>query len=166
MIDNLEILLQENIPLNDEDIKHIETHQKIYKKMPIVLAFSTLFTMTFIVWILRKDFENFHYYDYILFVGAGFALFSFCYFIFWLLNRYDNSNWQKDKLIGKNILTSIVINRDKSEYGEYLTFAGKSKSNKIRIKVKQEDYCRYQIGTKVRVTYLKFSKEALGLIKL
>lgn len=166
MIDNLEILLQENIPLNDEDLRHIEMQQNIYKKIPIVLAFSTLFTMTFIALIIREDFSNFHYYDYILFVVSGFALFSFCYFIVWLLNRYDNSNWKKDKLNGKNRLTSIVINRDKSKYGEYLTFAGKSKSNKIRIRVKQEDYPHYQIGTKVHVTYLKFSKEALGLIEL
>jgi hypothetical protein len=124
MTDNLEILLLENIALNDDDIKHIEMQQKIYKKMPVVLACCTIFTLAFIAWIIRDSFANFHYYDHILFAGAGAALFAFCYFIAWLLNRYDNSNWKKDKLNGKNSLRSIVIKRDKTEYGAYLTFTG------------------------------------------
>jgi hypothetical protein len=166
MTNNSEIILQENIPLNDEDFKYFETQQKAYKKTPIILSFCTLFTMTLIAWFIRDNFSSFHYYDYILFIAAGLALFAFGYFIAWLLNRYDNSNWKKDKSNGKSKLTSNVIKRDKTEYGEYLTFAGKSKNDNLRIKVKQQDYSHYQIGTKVEVTYLKFSKVALNLIKI
>jgi len=166
MMDNSEIQLQENIPLSDIDLKYIETQQKAFAKtLPTVFAICTLFTMGFISLCVKDNFINFNYYDYILFVGAGFAMFGFCYFIGWSLNRYDNYNWKKDKTYGKNKLTSVIISRDKTEYGEYLTFAGRLKKDKIRLKVKQGDYDHYQIGTKVLVTYLKFSKEALELIE-
>jgi len=81
-----------------------------------------------------------------------------------LADRYNKYNWKKDKLNGKNKLTSVVINRDKTEHAEYLTFAGPFKNEKIRIEVKQEDYNRYKAGSKVVVTYLKFSKKALKII--
>jgi len=167
MMDNSEVQLQENIPLSDIDLNYIETQRKAFTKtLPIVFAICTLFIMGFISLCIKDNFVDFNYYDYILFAGAGFAMFGFCYFIGWSLYKYDSYNWKKDIINGKNRLTSVIINRDKTEYGEYLTFAGQLKEDKIRLKVRQEDYDHYPIGTKVRVTYLKFSKEALELIEL
>ena len=67
---------------------------------------------------------------------------------------------------GKNKLTSAIINRDKTEHAEYLTFAWPSKNDKIRIRIMPEDYSRYPVGTKLTVIYLKFGKEALELVEL
>src|SRR4051812_25452911 len=127
MTDNLEIQLQENIPLNDADIKHIKSQQNDLKKLPIILAFCVLVIWGFIAWYIRNQFAGFHYYDYLLFVGSGLAMYAFIYFITWLLEKYDNYNWKKDKLYGKSRLTSYVVERNKTEYAEYLTFAGEFK---------------------------------------
>ncbi|WP_162799913.1 hypothetical protein [Pedobacter jeongneungensis] len=160
----MEIRLEENIPLNDEDLKHIETQEKGVKNvLPFVLGGSISLLMAFTALLLKDHFADFKYYDYILFVGAGFAMYGFCYCFAWLVMSYDSANWKKDKAGGKNKLISVVINRDKTEHAEYLTFAGPDKNGKIRIRVKPEDYSRYPIGTKVAVIYLKFSKEALAL---
>lgn len=164
-IDNSQIRLQENIPLSEEEVKQIETEQKKGMKVIVItLAVSILFIG--IIAALSVDKEVFYtlkYYDYIVFVGIGLSLFVFCYSIAWLTDKYMRHNWKKDKLKGKNKLTTIVINRDKTEHAEYLTFAGPLKNQKIRIEVKQEDYNRYKVGSKVIVTYLKFSKRALEI---
>jgi hypothetical protein len=101
-----------------------------------------------------------------LFAAGGLALFGFAYLISFLVTGYDRRNWKKDKIHGKNKLISIIINRDKTEYGEYLTFAGKSKNDKIRLEVDPEVYARYQKGTKVVVIYLKYSKTAIFISEL
>ena len=163
-IDYSKIILQENIALTADEIANWESLQKQSgKTIPLILGGSTIFTMALIAWFIKDDFTGFRYYDYILFGAAGLALFFLCYFFVWVINLYDNNNWKKDKLQGKNKLTSIIIDRDKTEYGEYLSFAGPHNNQKIRIKVKQQDYSRYQPGAKIIVTYLKFSKEALEL---
>ncbi|WP_316826651.1 hypothetical protein [Pedobacter miscanthi] len=164
MIDDLKISLQENIPLDDKDLKHIETQEKGFKKvLPMVLGGSVFLLMAFTAFLIRDHFAGFKCYDYILFVCAGFAMYGFCYCMAWLVMRYDSANWKKDKTYGKNKLISMVINRDKTEHAEYLTFAGPSENEKIRIRVKPEDYSRYPTGIKLTVIYLKFSKEALEL---
>jgi hypothetical protein len=167
MIEDSIIRLEENIPLNDEDLKHIESQEKgIKTALPTILGVIILLMMVFITFLIWDHFINFKYYEYILFVCAGFAMYGFCYAFGWMVMSYDSANWKKDRAQGKNKLLSIIINRDKTEYGEYLTFAGPSKNDKIRIRVKPEDYSSYTIGTKVSVTYLKFSKEALELVEL
>lgn len=64
---------------------------------------------------------------------------------------------------GKNRLVSVVVDRDKTEHAEYLTFLGPADNEKIRIEVDLEDYHRYPVGSKVIVTYLKFSRKALEI---
>lgn len=39
-----------------------------------------------------------------------------------LADKYSRYNWNKDKLKGKNKLRTVIINRDKTEHAEYLTF--------------------------------------------
>lgn len=165
--DNFEVELQENIPLSDEDLQHILTAQRGFAKtIPIVLAGCTLFFMLFMSWLIRDKFATFKYYDYILFICAGLAMFGICYLMSLLVSTYDNRNWKKDKLNGKNRLRSVIINRDKTEYAEYLTFAGKEAKDKIRIRVKEEDYSRLKVGAKIDITYLKYSREALKIVEL
>ncbi|KQM75056.1 hypothetical protein ASE74_03515 [Pedobacter sp. Leaf216] len=164
---DMEIQLEENIPLNDEDLKHIASMEEGVKKvLPMVLGGSIFLLMAFTALLLKDHFADFKYYDYILFVGAGFAMYGFCYCFAWLVMSYDSANWKKDKARGKNKLISVVINRDKTEHAEYLTFAGPAKKDKIRIRVKPKDYSRYSVGTKLTVVYLKFSKEALELTEI
>jgi hypothetical protein len=165
-IDNSQIQLQENIPLTDEEIKQMEAAQKVFMKVAVItLAIATLLIGIIAAFSTEKEhLYNLKYYDYIVFAGLGLSLFGFCYLIAWLADKYNKHNWKKDKLNGKNKLTSVVINRDKTEHAEYLTFAGPFENPKIRIEVKQEDFDRYKIGSKVVVTYLKFSKKALEII--
>lgn len=166
LIDYSQIQLQENIPLSDEEIKNLETEQrKTIRIIPVVLGISTFAVMAIGVFCIEDFFSKFKYYEYILFVCGGLALFGFAYLISLLVTGYDRRNWKKDKAYGKNRLSSIVIGSDTTEYGEYLTFSGPSKNDKIRILVKPDDYSRYPMGTKVVVTYLKFSKTALSIIE-
>lgn len=164
LIDYAQIHLQENIPLSDEEIKSFETEQrKTARIIPIVLAISTFAVMAIGVFCIEDFFSKFKYYEYILFLCGGLALFGFTYLISLLVTGYDRRNWKKDKVYGKNRLSSMVIGSDTTEYGEYLTFAGPAKNDKIRILVKPEDYSRYPTGTKVMVTYLKYSKITLSI---
>lgn len=55
-----------------------------------------------------------------------------------LADKYSRYNWNKDKLKGKNKLRTVIINRDKTEHAEYLTFTGPLKNQKIRIEVKEQ----------------------------
>lgn len=166
LTDNSDIQLQENIPLSDQDLQHILIQQEaLTKTVPIILGGATLFTMLLASLFIKDMFASFKYYDYILFAFGGLALFAFGYLISLIIITYDNRNWRKDKLNGKNKLKSVVINRDKTEYAEYLTFAGPHINDKIRIRVKKEDYSRYEPGAKVLVTYLKYSREALEIIE-
>lgn len=146
----------------------METGQKgVMGIVVITLVVGILFLAIIAVLSVRKEtLDNLKYYDYIAFSCIGFLFFCFCYFFAWLADRYSKYNWKKDKLNGKNKLTSVVIKRDKTEHAEYLTFSGPFKNEKIRIEVKPEDYDRYQIGSKVIVTYLKFSKQALEIADL
>jgi len=163
LINYSQIQLQENVPLSDTEIKKIEEDQKKPAKLlPTILAFCTLFTMAIPIFSI-ESFSKFKYYDYILFAAGGLALFGFAYLISFLVTGYDRRNWKKDKIHGKNRLTSIIINRDKTDYGEYLTLAGKSKNDKVRLEVEPGVYSRYQTGTKVEVTYLKYSKKLLSI---
>lgn len=165
MTDDFKIQLQENIRLSTEEIERIEAGLKGFRKIiSAILAFATLLVMGFIAFLMKDSQTQFKYYDYFLFVAAGFVLFGFCYLIALLVVWYDTANWKKDKVVGKNKLLSIVINKDATEYGEYLTFAGVTQNDKIRLKVKPEEYSLYPIGTKLSVTYLKFSKEALCIV--
>lgn len=164
-IDISQILLEEHIPLTEEEIKEMETGQEVVMRIVVITIVVAILLIGVIAALSVKK-ENLYklkYYDYVLFAGAGLSLFGFCYFIAWLINKYSRHNWKKDKLNGKNKLTSVVLNRDKTEYGEYLTFAGPFENQKIRIEVKKEDYDRYKIGSKLVVTYLKFSKKSLEI---
>lgn len=165
--DYTEVHLEENIPLNDEEIQKFETNQrKITQIMPAILGGCTFFVMALAAFFIKDEFSKFKYYDYILFAGAGLVLFGFAYIMYLLVIGYDRQNWKKDKTKGKNKLLSIVIDSDTTEYGKYLTFAGPAKNKKIRLLVNQEDYSRYKAGAKVVVTYLKYSKTALSIREL
>ncbi|MDW9382893.1 hypothetical protein [Chryseobacterium sp. JV558] len=162
-----QLQLEENIPLSDEEIQKVETDQrKITQVAPAILGGCTLFVMALSAFFIKDDFSKFKYYDYILFAGAGLVLLGFAYLMYLLVTRYDRRNWKKDKISGKNKLSSIVIDSDTTEYGEYLTFAGPAKNKKIRLLVTQEDYSRYKTGTKVVVTYLKYSKSVISISEL
>ena len=165
-IDYSQIRLQENIPLTDEEIKQMDTTQKAVMKIVVITMIVALFFMGIIAVLSTKkeNLYNLKYDDYIGFACVGLSLFCFCYLIAWLADKYNKHNWKKDKLNGKNKLTSVVINRDKTEHAEYLTFAGSLENQKIRIEVTPADYSRYKVGSKVIVTYLKFSKKALEII--
>jgi len=164
MIEDFKTKLLENIPLTNEEIGDMESRLNSFKaKITIILSFATVLVMVFVSFLIKDNFKTFKYYDYILFAMAGFALFGLGYLMGQLVLWYDTANWKKDKAAGKNELVGIIINRDKTEYGEYFTFAGANKNEKIRIKVAQEDYSRYAIGDRLSVIYLKFSKEALKI---
>ncbi|MRG45709.1 hypothetical protein GFS24_11320 [Chitinophaga sp. SYP-B3965] len=162
MIDYLQINLQENIPLSDEEIKHIDKQRsEFFKNAPGVLLACTLLIMAIAYYFLQNEFSP------VWFVFAGLVLFGFFYLMIWLTFRYFKSNWKKDIANGKNKLSSVIINRHKTENDEYIfTFAGRHKAEKIKIPVKKADYYKYQPGTKVLVTYLKYSKEVLELTEL
>ncbi|SKD09068.1 hypothetical protein SAMN05660461_4947 [Chitinophaga ginsengisegetis] len=165
-IDYLQIVLQENIPLSDEEIAHIDKQRReFFKNTTGILMAGTLLIMAIAYYFIQNELINFRYY--VLFVFAGFAMFSFFYLIVWLTFRNFKKNWEKDIRHGKNKLSSVIISRHKTENDEYmLTFAGRHKGEKFRIPVKKADYYRYETGAKARVTYLKYSKEALELSNL
>lgn len=161
-----QIRLQENIPLTEEEIRLMEEEQKGVMRM-FVITFVIGILFIGIIGVLSVEKEtlyNLKYYDYIGFVGVGLILFVICFFIAWVADGYNIHNWEKDKSQGKNKLTSVVINRDKTEHAEYLTFAGPLENQKIRIEVKQEDFSHYKIGAEVIVIYLKYSRRAIEVI--
>lgn len=164
----LEIELQENIPLTEDEITEIEKGFKLMMKIITITIAMTLVLLGIIAAMCttKENLNSLKYYDYFGFAMVGLLLFAFSYFIAWCADRYNKHNWKKDKLIGKNRLMSVVIGRDKTEHAEYLTFAGPVTNEKIRIEVKQEEYSRYKIGSRVIVTYLKFSKRALDINEL
>jgi hypothetical protein len=164
-IDYLQVKLQENIPLSNEEIKHIDKQRRdFFKNTSGILITCTLLIMAIAYYFLQNELTNFQYYHYFLFAFAGFALFSLFYLIVWLTFINFRNNWEKDITNGKNKLSSVIIGLHKTEYDEYIiTFAGRHKGEKIKIPVKKSDYYNYQIGTKVVVTYLKYSKESLEL---
>jgi hypothetical protein len=166
MSDNFPIKLQENIPLADKDWQHIEEKQAAMKIIPKITAWATILTMGFIAFLMRDNLVKFKYYEHILFIAAGFALYFLAYSCGWFIIRYDNNNLKKDIAHGKNKLTSVLIKKDKNEYGEFLTFAGTGDKEKIRLCVKQEWYKLYPIGTKLQVTYFKFSRQVLELVEI
>lgn len=162
-----QILLEENIPLSDEEVQRIdEEHRKIAKNTPIILGVCTFLLMAFAAFCIKDTFIKFKYYEYILFACGGLAMFGFVFLISLLVTGTDRRNWKKDKIHGKNKLSSIVIGSDITDYGEYLTLAGPARKDRIRILVKKEDYSRYKIGTKVVVFYLKYGKTALSIREL
>ena len=110
-IDDLQILLEENIPLTAEEVNQIETEQKTGMKIFLItLIISILFLGIFAALCVDKEvFYVLKYYDYIVFAGIGILLFGFCYSIGFLVNKYSSYNWNKDKLKGKNKLRTIII---------------------------------------------------------
>ncbi|MEZ2443494.1 hypothetical protein AB6805_17340 [Chitinophaga sp. RCC_12] len=166
-IDYSQVELQENIPLNEEEIKHIDKQQsEFFNDAPTILMTSTLFIMAIAYYFIQHEI-NLQYYHYILFVFAGLALFGILYLFVWLTFRSFKNNWKKDILNGKNKLSSVIISRHKTENDEYImTFAGRHKSEKFRFPVKKADYYQYPIETKVLVSYLKYSKEVLEITEL
>jgi hypothetical protein len=167
-VDYLRVELQENIPLSDEELQYLDKKQRaFFKDTPGILAACTLLILAIAYYFVQNEIAKFQYYHYILFVFAGFALFGFFYLIIWLTYKYFKKRWKKDIAHGKSKLWSVIIDRHKTENDEYIiTFAGRNKNEKIRIPVKKVDYYNYPIGTKVCVTYLKYSNEAFELLKL
>lgn len=164
-IDKLQIQLQQNIPFRQEEIMEVDrAHKVMIKMIAVIIAVSMVLMGVIAVFSVKKEtLEELDYEDYFAFLCVGLSFFCFCYLIAWLCVQYSRYNWRKDKLNGKNRLTSMVVHRDKTEHAEYLTFLGPADNEKIRIEVDLEDYNRYKIGSKVIVTYLKFSKKALEI---
>ncbi|MCQ9637470.1 hypothetical protein MP477_21170 [Chryseobacterium sp. WG23] len=168
LVDYSQIHLQENIPLHEEEINNIATQKKdFFKNTPASLLVALIIMVLIACYFLQNDFKNFKYYHYLLFIGIVLALYAFFYFLIWLTYKYYLRNWKKDIETGKNQLTSIVISRHKTENDEYMmTFAGRSQHEKIRLPAEKEDYYRYETGTKVVVSYLKYSKVILFIHEL
>ena len=164
-IDKLQIQLQQNIPLREEEIMEMERGHKVMMRIiAVTIAVSMVLMGLIAVFAVKKEtLEGLGYEDYFAFVCGGVSFFCFCYLIAWLCVQYSRYNWRKDKLKGKNRLTSVVVDRDKTEHAEYLTFLGPADNERIRIEVDLEDYNRYKIGSRVIVTYLKFSKKVLEI---
>jgi len=159
------IRLQENIPLTEGEIKEIEQgHKGVLRVVAVTIALSMVFMGLIAIFSVKKEtLDGLGYKDYFAFFCLGLSFFCFCYLMAWLCVLYFRYNWRKDKLRGKNRLVSVVIDRDKTEHAEYLTFSGPADQAKIRIEVDMEDYHRYPVGSKVIVTYLKFSRKALEI---
>jgi len=165
LIDYSQIFLQENIPLNEEEINKIADHKKdFFKDFSGAVIAVIIIVMLMAAFFLQNEFKNFKYYHYILFFGGAVALYLFFALIHWLLYQYFKGRWKKDLENGKNRLSSMVISRHKTENDEYMmTFAGRHKGEKIMLPVEKTVYYQYELGTKVMVTYLKYSKEILSL---
>ena len=154
------------IPLSSEEIADKEKELKANAKVvPIILGICTIITMLFLAYLMRDKFKDFKYYEYLLFIGAGFAFFGFSYLVGLLVTKYDNHNWKKDKVNGKIKLTTVIIGSDKTKYGEYLIFADPNKNEKMRVKVSTKVYKEFKVGTKVTVLYLEHSKKTLDIIE-
>ncbi|SKC88606.1 hypothetical protein [Ohtaekwangia koreensis] len=154
-------IVEENIPLNGAELKAFDHKIKEEAKIPWICALCTLPVIAFIGYLLRGKFNDLKYYDFLLLGGASVFTFFFVYGVGLLFTKYSARNLRKDILRGKSKLTGIVIGKDKTEYGEYLSFAGQHKNSEIRIRVSPEDYSRYKPGIKLIVEYLHFTKEAL-----
>ncbi|SDJ88810.1 hypothetical protein [Chryseobacterium jejuense] len=165
LIDYSQIYLQENIPLSEEEVNMIATHKKdFFKDFSGVVIAVIMITTLIAAFFLKNEFKNFKYYHYILFIAAAVSLYLFFLLIHWLIYQYVKGRWKKDLENGKNRLKSIIISKHKTEGDEYIiTFAGCSKGEKIRLPVKKKVYDEYETGTKVMVTYFKYSKEVLSL---
>lgn len=161
---NWELRLEENIPLTVDEIKEIERgHKSVLRAVVVTILVSMVFMgMIGVFSVSKETLDGLGYEDYFAFFCVGFLFFCFCYLMAWFCVAYFRYNWKKDKVIGKNRLVSVVVDRDKTEHGEYLTFAG-PEHEKIRIEVDLEDYQRYPLGSKVLVTYLKFSRKAIDI---
>ena len=120
--------------------------------------------MLLAAYFLQNEFKNFKYYHYILLIGIAVIFYLFFYLIQWFIYQYFKGKWKKDIENGKNRLKSIVISKHKTEGNEYIiTFTGCHKGDNIRLPVEKTDYFQYEIGARVMVTYLKYSKEVLTL---
>ncbi|MGY0037416.1 hypothetical protein [Pedobacter sp. NJ-S-72] len=108
-IDNSQIQLQENIPLTEEEIKQMETEQKVFMRVAVITLIVGIFFLVIIpvLSVNKETLDDLKYYDYIAFSCIGLMFYSsFCYFFAGLVYR----------------LTSVVINRDETEHAECLTF--------------------------------------------
>ncbi|MDR6783351.1 hypothetical protein ABIE26_000161 [Pedobacter africanus] len=160
---NWEVRLEENIPLTADEINEMERgHKAMLRMIALTIALGMVFMGVIAVFSVKKEtLDGLDYEDYFAFLCVGLSFFCFCYLMAWLCIQYFKYNWRKDKSSGKNRLSTVVVDRDKTEHAEYLTFEGPA--HKIRIEVDLEDYQRYPVGSKVLVTYLKFSKKALNI---
>lgn len=160
---NWEVRLEENIPLTGDEINEMERgHKAMLRMIALTITLGMVFMGVIAVFsVKRETLDGLDYEDYFAFLCVGLLFFCFCYLMAWLCVQYFRYNWKKDKSSGKSRLSTVVVDRDKTEHAEYLTFEGPT--GKIRIEVDLEDYQRYPVGSKVLVTYLKFSKKALNI---
>ncbi|WP_123947411.1 MnhB domain-containing protein [Chryseobacterium pennae] len=165
LIDYSQIHLQENIPLNEEELNRIAIHKRdFYKDFSGVVIAVIMIVMIMAGYFLKNEFKNFKYYHYLLFIGVAVALYLFFLLMHWLLCQYFKGRWKKDIKNGKNRLESIIISKHKTEGDEYIiTFAGCHKGKKIRLPVEKTDYDQYEMGAKVVVNYFKYSQEVISL---
>ncbi|EJL67997.1 hypothetical protein [Chryseobacterium populi] len=164
-IDYSQIQLKENIPLSEEELNRIAIQKRdFFKDTPGILLAAIIVIALIASFVLKDEFTNFKFYHYITGISILLVFYSFCYCIIWGIYKYSTKNWEKDIKDGKNKLTSIITYRHKTENDEYIiTFAGRHKHEKIKLPVEKAYYDRYPKGTKVIVTYLKYSKVVLTL---
>lgn len=165
LIDYSQIYLQENIPLNEEEVNIIVINKRdFFKNFSGVVIAVIMLMMLIAAYFLQNEFKNFKYYHYILFIAVAIALYLIFLIIHRLIYQYFKGRWKKDIENGKNKLRSVIISKHKTESDEYIiTFAGCHKGEKIRLPVEKKDYDEYDMGTKVTVSYLKYSKKILSL---
>jgi hypothetical protein len=162
-IDYSQILLQENIPFSKEELADFEKSMDINKKIPRYVSLLVLPLMAFIVWLIKDNLSKLKMVDFLLLAFATLLGYFFMYGIAKLLLMFDDNRLKKDLRIGKSKLQTFIINKDKTEYGEYITFAGRNEKEKIRLEVSQQDYKRLQTGTKVLVAFLKYRQQSITI---
>ncbi|MFT3702228.1 MAG: hypothetical protein QM802_07655 [Agriterribacter sp.] len=77
--------------------------------------------------------------------------------------KYDRYNLKKDIGIGKYKMTSILLSKDKTEYGYFFSFAlpQENKKKVIRLAVEETLYRSYHKNAVLTIEYLLFSKKVL-----
>lgn len=82
LIDYSQIQLQENIPLNEDEINNITTIQKrdFFKHVQASILMVVIIMVIIACYFLQNDFKNFKYYHYLLFVSIVLALYTFYIF--------------------------------------------------------------------------------------
>jgi len=158
-----EIIIQENIPLSDAEIAKLKASVPSTKVILLVCGGCSLFTMLLICWFMGNSFFDLKFYEYLLLLMGWLLLFGFAYACFVLVSKYDEHNLKKDIAAGKYRMTSILLSKDKTEYGYYFSFALplQNKKKEIRLGVEEAVYRSYNKNSILTVEYLLFSKKVL-----
>jgi hypothetical protein len=157
----------ENKPLTDTEVLQLEKDQKLNSKTLMLFAFVSVLCVTLLIVIaLIKNQISLNESDYSFLFYVVLTLALCVFVVFGLIVGLDKRNLGKDKLNGKITVETVMVYGTRSRYGQYLLFAGKNKKDTIRLEVTNDVFKKYQIGTKVIITYLHFSKKLLEISEI